>query len=85
MGEKGERGRRPKSKRQGRYLGPDAAGLHSEDSRGPREGFDHGNGRSRGRTSGTPEKIIIMNEKALRVQLFFKMYLESEFEVMFLN
>ena len=60
-------------------------GLHPEDSRWLQEYFEHRAARSKGRGSRTPEKKIIMNEKVLRVQIFFKTYLESKFEAMFLN
>lgn len=80
--------RRQKSKRQGRCLGPDATGhlvFILRTAGGYGRILSTGLPEAREGAQGYPKKKIIMNEKGLRVQIFFKTYLESKFEVIVLN
>lgn len=80
--------KRQKSKRQGRCLGLDATGhlvFILRTAGGYRRILSTGLPEAREGAQGHPKKKIIMNEKGLSVQIFFKTYLESKFEVIILN
>lgn len=62
------------------YRAAGCLGLHSEGNRRPWEGFEAKVEGPQGYV-----KQMSMSKKALIVQLLFKTYLESQFEVMFLN